>query len=142
MRDGIEDLEAALGQFGLHQFCEARTEQAILMHQDHGLGGLAGGIVEGHEIVERALGDDAEAGREAEGVGQAAGDDLVRDADIDDIAEIIARRRLGGGKADRTGEAADDRHDAVCRHALDFRGAAFGCRARVAEHHFQFGATQ
>ena len=46
------------------------------------------------EVVERGLGDDAEAGTEAERVLQAARDDAVGDADVDDIGQVVARRRL------------------------------------------------
>ena len=72
------------------------------MHDHHGLGRLAGLVVDGDQICQRGLGDDAEAGAEAERVLQAARDDGVGDADIDDVGQVVACRGLRGGKADRS----------------------------------------
>ena len=134
MRDGLQHLEALLRQLRVEQLGEAGAEQRVLVHDHHGLGRLAGLVVDGDEIVQRGLGDDAEAGAEAEGVLQAAGDDRVGDADIDDVGQLIARRRLRGGEADAAGIAADDAGNAGRIHLLDLGGAAVGRRLRVAEH--------
>ena len=72
MRDGVEHLEAALRQFGCRSLARPEPNSRILVHDHHGLRRLAGGVVELDQIVERGLGDDAEAGREAESVLQPA----------------------------------------------------------------------
>ena len=64
------------------------------MNDHDGLGGLAGLIVDGGEIGQRGFGDHAKAGTKAEGVLQAARDDAIGDADVDDIRQLIARRGL------------------------------------------------
>ena len=91
-------------------------------------------VVDGGEIGERRLGDDAEAGAEAERVLQAARDDGVGDADVDHVRQLIARRGLRGGEADVAGIAADDAGDAGRVHLLDLGDAAVRRRLRVAEH--------
>ena len=91
-------------------------------------------------LVERRLGDDAEAGAEAEGVLQAARDDAVGDADVDHIRQLIARGGLAGREADVAGIAADDAGDAGRVHLLHFGGAAVGRRLRVAEHRIDLAA--
>ena len=68
MRDRVENLEAALGQFRLHQIGEARAEQAVLVDEHDGLDRLARAVVQLDEIVERLLAHDRGAGREAERV--------------------------------------------------------------------------
>src|SRR5712692_5950145 len=82
MRDGLQHLEAALRQLLVEQLGEARSEQRVLVHDHHGLGRLAGALVDGGEVIERGLGDDAETRTEAERVLEAAGDDAVGDADV------------------------------------------------------------
>ena len=94
MSDGFENFEAALGELALQQLGHAGAEQAILVHNDDGLGGLAGAVVELDEIFDSRGGDGAEAGAEAEGVLQAAVDDLVGNADVADVGEIVAGCRL------------------------------------------------
>ena len=101
MRDRLQHLEALARQLRVEQLGKAGAEQRILVHDHHGLGRLAGAVVDRHQIVERGLGDDAEAGAEAEGVLQAALDDRVGDADVDHVRQIVARRGLRGGEADR-----------------------------------------
>ena len=86
------------------------------------------------EIGQRGLGNHAETGTKAERVLQAARDDAIGDTDVDDIGQLIARRRLGGGEADVAGIAADDAGNACGIHLLDFGRAALGRRLRVAEH--------
>ena len=98
----------------------------VFVHDHHGLGGLAGLVVDGGEIGQRGFGDNAEAGAEAEGVFQAARDDAVGDADIDYVRQLIARRSLGGSEADVAGIAADDAGNASRIHLLDFGGATIG----------------
>ena len=90
----------------------------------------------------RGFGADAEARREAEGVLQPARDDLVGDADIDEIGQVVARGGLRGGEADRAGEAADDGDDALALHALDLLDAGLRVGAGVAEDHLELGAAQ
>ena len=114
----------------------------VLVHDHHRLRRLVGLIVDGDEIVERGLGDDAEARAEAERVLQPAGDDAVDHADVDDIGQVIARRGLAGGEADAAGVAADDGRDPGAVHLLDFGVAAFRRRLRVAEHRLDLGAAQ
>ena len=46
MRDGFEHLEAALGQLRVEELGEARAECRILVHDHHGLRGLAGLVVD------------------------------------------------------------------------------------------------
>jgi hypothetical protein len=111
-------------------------------HDHNCLGGLVGLIVDGDEIVDRGLGDDAEARSEPERVLQAAADDAVDHADINDIRQVVACRGLAGGKADATGIAADDRGDTGAIHLLDFGVAAFRRRLRVAQHRFELGAAE
>jgi hypothetical protein len=142
MRDRLQHLEAALGQLGLHELGQARAEQPVLVHEHHGLGGLAGRLVDAHEVVERLGGARTEAGTEAEGVLQAPLHDLVGYADVDNVGQIVAGGRLGGGEADGRGEAADDGGDAVGLHLLHFLRAALRRRAGVAERHFQLGAPE
>ena len=142
VRDGLQNLKSLLRQLRVEELGDAGAEQRILVHDDHGLRRLAGGIIDGDQIFERGLGDDAEAGAEAEGVLQPAGDDAVGDADIDDVRKIIARRGLGGGETDRGGVAADDAGDAGGVHLLHFGGAAVGRGLRVAEHRIDLGAAE
>ena len=142
MRDGFKHLEAALGQLRVQKLGEARAERRVLVHDHHGLRGLVGLLVDGDEVVERGLGDDAEARAEAEGVLQAAADDAVDHADVDDIGQVVARRGLAGGEADAAGVAADDRRDAGAVHLLDLGVAAFRRRLRVAEHRLDLGAAE
>ena len=42
MRNGLEHLEAALGQLRVEELGEPGAERGILVHDHHGLGGLAG----------------------------------------------------------------------------------------------------
>ena len=135
-------LKPVLRQFRAEQLGEAGAEQRILVHDHHGLGRLAGAVIDRHQIVERRLGDDAETGAEAEGVLQAALDDRVGDADVDDVRQIVARRGLRGGKADRRSVAADDAGHAGRIHLLHFGDAAGGRRLRIAEHGIDLGAAQ
>ena len=112
------------------------------MHDHHRLGRLAGLVVDGDEIVERGLGDHAEARAEPERVLQAARDDAVDDADVDQVGQVVARGGLAGGQADRAGVAADDGGDAGRVHLLDLGVAALRRRLRVAEHRLDLGAAQ
>ena len=141
MGDGVENLEAELGQFRLHQLGEARAEEPVLMHQHDGFRRPARILVQLRQVGERGLRHHAEAGAEAEGVLEPAGDDGIGDADIDDIGQVVARRRLARGQADRRGEAADDADDALLLHALDLRRATLRRRPRIAEDHLQLGAA-
>ena len=95
---------------------------------------LAGLFVDGDQIFQRGLGNHAEAGAESKSILQAAGDDRVGDADVDDVGQVVARRGLGGGKTDAAGVAADDGADAGRIHLLDLGIAAIGGGLRVAEH--------
>ena len=142
MRDGLEDLEAAFRQLRVEQLGEAGAERGILVHDHHGLRRLAGGLVDRDEVVERGLGDDAEAGAEAERVLQSARDDAVDHADIDHIGKVVARRSLARREADRRGVAADDGADTGAVHLLDFGVAAFRRRLRVAEQGFDLCAVE
>ena len=54
MRDRIEHLEAALGQFRLQQIGEARAEQPVLVDQQDRLDRLARAVVQLDQIFERA----------------------------------------------------------------------------------------
>ena len=125
MGDGFENFEAALRQAFLKEFGEARAEQAVLMHDDDGLRGLAGRVVEPAQVFQRSRGDLAEAGAEAERVLEAAVDDLIGDADIADVGDFVARSGLRCGQHDRRGKAADDGGHALALHALDLGRAAF-----------------
>ena len=100
MRNGLEHLEAALGQLRVEQLGKPRSEQRILVHDHHRLGRLAGLVVDGDEVVERGLGNDAEARPEAEGILEAARDDVVGDADVDHVGQVVAGGGLAGGEAD------------------------------------------
>ena len=142
MRDGLEHLEAALRQLRVQELGEARAERRVLVHDHHGLRGLAGLLVDGHEIVERGLGDHAEARTEPERVLQAAGDDAVDHADVDDIGQVVARGGLARGEADAAGIAADDGGDAGRVHLLDLGVAAVRRRLRVAEHRLDLRAAE
>src|SRR5262249_46773588 len=100
------------GQLRVEQFGEPRSEQRVLVHDHHRLGRLAGLVVDGDEVVERGLGNDAEAGPEPERVLESAGDDVVGDADVDHVGQVVAGGGLTGGKADRAGIATDNGRDA------------------------------
>ena len=130
------------GSCVLRSLARPEPNAEVLVHDHHGLGGLAGLVVDGDEIVERGLGDDAEARTEPERVLQAAGDDAIDHADVDDIGQVVARRGLARGEADAAGIAADDGRDAGRVHLLDFGVAAFRRRLRVAEHRLDLGAAQ
>src|SRR5262249_7047264 len=112
MRNGLEHLEAALGQLRVEQLGEPRSEQRVLVYDHHCLGRLAGLVVDGDEVVERGLRNHSEAWPEPERVLEAARDDVVGAADVDDIGQIVAGGGLTGGEADRAGIAADDGRDA------------------------------
>ena len=85
MRNSLEYLETALRQLCIEQLCKSRPKERILVHDHHRLGGLAGLIVDGHEVVEGGLGNDAEARPESEGVLETTGDDVVGDPHIDQV---------------------------------------------------------
>ena len=85
MRNSLEYLETALRQLRIEQLCESRSKQRILVHDHHRLGGLAGLIVDGHEVVEGGLGNDPEARPESEGILETTGDDVVGDSHIDQV---------------------------------------------------------
>jgi len=104
------------------------------VHDYDGFRRLAGRIVDGGEIGKRRLGDDAEAGSEAEGVFQPARDDGVGNADVDHVRQLIACRGLRGGKTDVAGIAADDAGDAGRVHLLHLGDAAVRRRLRIAKH--------
>ena len=142
MRDGLQDLEPALGQLRVQELREAGAERRILVHDHDRLRRLVGLIVDGDQIVERGLGDDAEARAEPERVLQPAGHDGVDHAHVHDVGQVIARRGLAGGKANPAGIAADDGRDPGAVHLLDFGIAAFRRRLRVAQHRFDPGAAQ
>ena len=142
VRDGFEHLEAAFGQLGVQELGEACAERRVLVHDHHRLRGLAGLLVDGHEVVDRGLGDHAEARTEPEGVLQAAGDDGVDHADVDDIGQVVARGGLARGKADAAGIAADHGGDAGRVHLLDLGVAAVRRRLRVAEHRLDLRAAE
>ena len=89
------------GNCALSSLARPEPNSEVLVHDHHGLGRLAGLVVDGDEIVERGLGDDAEAGAEAERVLQPAADDGVGDADVDDIGQVVAGGGLADGEADR-----------------------------------------
>ncbi len=142
MRDGFKHLEAALGQLRIQELGQAGAEGRVLVHDHHGLCGLAGLIVQHDQIVERSLGNDAKARAEAKRVFQPAGDDRVDDADIDDIGQVVARSGLARGEADAAGVAADDRRNTGGIHLLDLRVAALRRRLRVAEKGLDLGAAE
>ena len=142
MRDGLEDFEALRRQLRVEQLGEAGTEQRVFVHDHHRLRRLAGAVVDRGQVVERRLGDDPEAGAEAEGVLEAAGDDAVGDADVDDIGQIVARGGLADRETDRRGITADDAGDLGGVHLLHFRGAAVGRRLGVAGHRIDLGASE
>src|ERR1019366_9515527 len=86
-------------------------------------------------------GDHAKSRTEAERVLQSARDNGVGDADVNDIRQLIACRRLAGRKTNRTGIAADNGRDAGRIHFLNLRIAAFRRRLRIAEHRIDLGAA-
>jgi hypothetical protein len=100
MRNRLEHLEPAFRQLRIEELGESRSEQRILVHDYHSFGRLAGLIVDRHKVIERRLGDDTESGPEPERVLEAAGDDVVGHADIDNVGKIIARGCLASGEAD------------------------------------------
>ena len=142
MRDGVEHLKALVRQLRIEELGESGAEGEILVHDHHRLGRLAGLVVDGDEIFQGGLGNDAEARAEAEGVFQAAGDDAVDDADVDHVGQIVARRGLARGEADRAGIAADHGADVGRVHFFHFGVAAVGRRLRVAQHRIDLGAAQ
>ena len=141
VRNGFQHLEALRGKLRVEQLGKTGAERRILMHDHHGFGRLAGFIVDGDEVGERGLGQNAKTRAEAEGVLQAAGDDGVGDADVDDIRQIVAGRGLGRRQADRAGVAADDRRHAGRIHLFDFGVAAVRRRLRVTQHRLDLGAA-
>ncbi len=112
MRNGLEHLEAPLGQLGVEQLGEPRPEQRVFVHDHHRLGRLAGLVVDGDEVVERCFCNHSEARPEPECVLEAACDDVVGDAHVDHVRQVVAGGGLTSGKADRAGIAADDGRDA------------------------------
>ena len=93
------------------------------------------------QVGDGGFGALAVAGAEAEGVFQAALDDLVGHADIDHVRQVVLGRRLGGGQADRRGEGADDGRHAGFIHLLDLGNTGLRLRLRVTEQRFEFGAA-
>jgi hypothetical protein len=89
------------------------------MDDDRGLGGIAGGAVDLLQCRDRGRDEDAVAGAEAEGVGEARLDDAVIGADIDDVGNAVLRRRLRRGKADEAGIATHHRGHAGLVILLD-----------------------
>ena len=142
MRDCLQHLKATLGQFGIQQTRHPGTEKPIFMHNHRGAGRLAGGIIDGDQIIQCRRRHGAKARPEAEGIGQAARDDLIRHADIHNIGQVIARRCLGSGQADRAREAAHNRQHAFGLHFLNLGHATIGGGARIAEHHFNRGTPK
>ena len=130
------------GSCAFRSFASPEPNAEVLVHDHHGLGGLAGLVVDGDEIVERGLGDDAEARAEAERVLQPAGDDGVDHPDVDDIGQVVARGGLARREADAARIAADDGRDAGRVHLLDLGVAAVRGRLRVAEQRFDLGAAE
>jgi hypothetical protein len=112
------------------------------VHDHDRLRRLVGLIVDGDQIVEGGLGDDAEARPEPERVLQPPGHDGVDHPDVHDVRQVIARRGLAGGEADTAGVAANDGGDPGAIHLLDFGIAAFRRRLRVPQHRFDPGAAQ
>ena len=142
MRNGFQNLEAALGQLRVEKLGEARAECKVLVHDHHRLRSLAALVVDRDQIVECGLGDDAEAGAEAEGVLQAASHDAVHHADVDNVGQVVARRGLAGGETDAAGVATYNCSDAGAVHLLDFGVAAFRRRLGIAENRFDLGPSQ
>ena len=111
------------------------------MHDHRGLGRAAGRRVDLLQRVQRDRRDLAEAGREAERVGQAARDDLIDDADVDEVRQIVLGRSLGGRKRDAGGKRALHRKNAGFRQPIDFGSADVGLRLRVGEHGLELRAA-
>ena len=112
------------------------------MHNHRRAGRLAGSIIDRDQIIQSRGSHGAKARPEAEGIRQAARDDLIGYADIHNIRQVIARRCLGSGQADRAREAAHNRQYAFGLHFLNLGHATIGGGARIAEHHFNRGTAQ
>src|SRR5262249_58236659 len=107
MRNRVQYLEPALGKLRVQELCQPSPESRVLMNDDGGLRDLASVVVDGDEIVERRLGNDAETGTEAERVLQPAGDYAVDHAHVHEIRKVVTRRRLACRQADRACVASD-----------------------------------
>ena len=65
-------------------------------------------LIDRDQIVECGIGDDTKAGAEAKSVLKTAGDDVVGNAHINQIRQLITGRSLAGRKANRTRITADN----------------------------------
>ena len=109
MRNGIEHLEAAPRQLVVEQFRQTRSEGRVLVNDHHRLCRLACLVVDGDEVVERSLGDHAEARSETERVLQPARHDGVDHAYVNHVGEVVTRGGLACRKANGAAVSADDR---------------------------------
>ena len=140
--DDFLDLVAVARQLARQQLRRAGAEQRLLVDDHHGLGRLARRRVEHVQVGHGDLGALLVAGAEAEGVLQAALDDLVGHADVDHVRQVVLGRGLGGGQADRRGVGAEDRRHAGLVHLLHFGGAGLRRRLRVAQQRLDLRAAQ
>src|SRR5262245_54289455 len=134
MSDRLKDLKALLRELRVEQLRQARPEQRILVHNHHGVGRLAGLLVDGCQIGQCGLRNDTEARTEPESILESASDNYVGDSDIDDIWKLVARRRLRCRQANLAGVSTDDAADLGGVHFLDCRNAAVRGRLRIAKH--------
>ena len=112
------------------------------MNDHDGFRRLSSAVIDGDEIVERRLGNDPEAGPEAESIGEPASDDAVSDADVNHIGQFIAGGRLRRGQTDVAGITANDARHASRIHLLDLGGASLRRRLRIAKHRIDLGAAE
>ena len=104
--------------------------------------GLPAATFEHVQVGHRDLRALAVAGAEAEGVLQAALDDLVGDADVDHVRQVVPGRGLRRRQADRRRVGADDGRGAGLVHLLDLGRADLRLRLRVAEQRLDLRAAK
>ena len=134
-------LKSDAREFGIEQLGGAGAELGVFVHDHGGLGYAAGSLVHLGQAGKGIVHTLAVARGQAEHVFQAAADQRVRHADVDQERGVVLGGSLGGGQRNTAGKAAHIGRDAVLLHALDFAHAHFWARLRVAQHGLKLGAA-
>ncbi len=142
MLDDVDQFDADLRQLLGQKLRRAGAKERILMHDDGRLGDRAGGLVDLVEVLDGDPRHHSVAWREAERVFQAAIDDLVRNADIDDMRRVGLGRFLGSGERDGGRIARDDARHALLHHLVDFRRADFRLALAITQHALDLGSAE
>ena len=105
--DDFLDLVAITGKFARQQVGGAGAEQRFLVDDHHRARRFAGSGVEHVQVRHRHFGALAVAGAKAEGVFQAALDNLVRHTDVHHMRQVVLGCGLGRGQTDGGGKGTD-----------------------------------